>query len=207
MIGVVVVGYGWQTQDYYVYDRQSDIFVVEVQPVTVSKSTLALYTVDGAATAFKMNIFLVPFTTYCGTLYRTPLTTCTQSWPRGLEAGSQGLQLTRRCRRSRPRTRARGRNRLFVSADDAKYSSIYVNYVQLYNIDMSQFTPSNWTAYSDVNAFFVRTLTPGVRPIAFPNDNRHIVSPADARVYAFQPVPTVRSARSSLCGPFSWDMI
>ena len=49
---------------------------MEVQPVTVSKSTLALYTVDGAATAFQMNIFLVTFTSLCGSLYRTELSTC-----------------------------------------------------------------------------------------------------------------------------------
>lgn len=50
---------------------------VEIQPVTVSKSTLALYSVDGMATALQMNIFLEAFTNICGVLYRTPLTTGT----------------------------------------------------------------------------------------------------------------------------------
>jgi hypothetical protein len=44
--------------------------------VTVSKSTLALYTIDGAATAFRMNVFLVTFTSLCGSLYRANLTSC-----------------------------------------------------------------------------------------------------------------------------------
>ena len=46
------------------------------------------------------------------------------------------------------------RPRVARSPDDAKYKAIYVNYVSEYNINMTQFSPSNWTAYASVNDFF-----------------------------------------------------
>jgi phosphatidylserine decarboxylase len=80
-----------------------------------------------------------------------------------------------------------------TDADDAKYQAIYKNYVALYSINMTQFAPSDWTAYPSVNAFFIRALQPGARPLASVGDDSVVVSPADARVYVFPVVPMVRA--------------
>ena len=89
--------------------------------------------------------------------------------------------------------------------DEAKYQAIYVNYVSQYNINMTQFSPSNWTAYTSVNDFFIRPLQAGARPIAFADDDTSVASPADARVYGFQYIPAVRThedaSRPRLSGP------
>jgi len=60
---------------------------------------------------------------------------------------------------------------------------------------MTEFDPSDWRAYDTVNDFFIRNLRPGARPIAYPNDDNYVVSPADARLYGFQHVPAVCSRR------------
>lgn len=77
--------------------------------------------------------------------------------------------------------------------EEAKKAAIYDDYVDLYGINMTEFDPSDWRAYDTVNDFFIRNLRPGARPIAYPNDDNYVVSPADARLYGFQHVPAVCS--------------
>jgi len=138
---------GWSTSNYYVWDRTTNVAVVEIQPASVSKSTLAFYSFDGVALTVNLNFFLVIFTDWCGHYYNENLTFAEQ------------------------------------------YDRIYVNYVELYQIDMNMFTPSNWTAYPTLNAFFIRNLAPGSRPIAQPDNNAVMVAPADARYFLLELLP------------------
>jgi len=46
---------------------------VELQQASVSKSTMTIYTLAGAATVTRMNFFLVIFTSYCGYSYNVTL--------------------------------------------------------------------------------------------------------------------------------------
>eukprot|EP01116_Phalansterium_solitarium_P007921 TRINITY_DN2098_c0_g1_i5.p1 TRINITY_DN2098_c0_g1~~TRINITY_DN2098_c0_g1_i5.p1 ORF type:complete len:430 (-),score=185.78 TRINITY_DN2098_c0_g1_i5:532-1821(-) len=70
--------------------------------------------------------------------------------------------------------------------DTDKYNAIYVDYIQLYNIDMSDFARKQYSQFSTVNDWFTRELAPGARPIAHPDDDYAVVSPADARLMAFE---------------------
>jgi len=151
VVSLVAIGIcyaGWNTTDYYVWDRQHNIPVVEIQPTAVSKSTLAFYTFDGLALTVNLNFFLVLFTDWCADYYTENLTAA------------------------------------------EKQSRIYENYVVLYQIDMSTFDPSNWQDYDSVNDFFIRKLANGSRPIASPNDDSVLVSPADSRVLILPNLPS-----------------
>jgi len=56
---------------------------------------------------------------------------------------------------------------------------------------MTQFTPSDYTLYPNVNEFFIRHILPDSRPIASLNDPSIFVSPADARLLYLPNLPTV----------------
>lgn len=87
----------WDVTAYYVMDRNTGEMLIEYQPATVSKSTLALYTFDGMAATMRMNDFLAPFTDWCGTYYAQPLSgTLPARWPR-----PSSLSLNRACRREK----------------------------------------------------------------------------------------------------------
>ena len=67
---------------------------------------------------------------------------------------------------------------------------INVNYIQLYQINMSEFTPSDYHDYTNVNSFFIRHLMPGIRPIDSPLDTTVLTAPADARYTVLETIPT-----------------
>lgn len=54
---------------------------------------------------------------------------------------------------------------------------------------MSEYLYNDSSMYDTVNDWFKRELAPGVRAISSPNDDRVIVSPADARLIVFETVP------------------
>jgi phosphatidylserine decarboxylase len=63
-------------------------------------------------------------------------------------------------------------------------------FVRAFNIDLSEVeVPPG--GFSTFNQFFTRALRPGARPIAAPEDDGVLVSPADCRLVVF---PTVDAA-------------
>jgi len=143
------ISYGaWNVSTYYVWDRENSVPLAEIQPSTVSKSTLALYTFDGLAQEVEVNFFLVIFTQWCGSYYNETLSAADQT------------------------------------------DRILNNYIDIYQINMSQFSPSNYLDYPTVNAFFIRNLLPNSRPVASPNNTGVLVSPADARILVVKTIPS-----------------
>src|SRR5207253_402362 len=57
-----------------------------------------------------------------------------------------------------------------LRSDQAKYTAIYLDFIQTYRIDMTQYDPSNYLAYNSVNEWFIRKLANGTRTIAAPQD-------------------------------------
>eukprot|EP01012_Entosiphon_sulcatum_P057201 TRINITY_DN80930_c0_g1_i1.p1 TRINITY_DN80930_c0_g1~~TRINITY_DN80930_c0_g1_i1.p1 ORF type:complete len:531 (+),score=70.20 TRINITY_DN80930_c0_g1_i1:63-1655(+) len=69
-------------------------------------------------------------------------------------------------------------------SDSNRKAAIYTNFVDLYKIDMSIFTPSDWKSYDSVNSWFVRKINPAFRPAPVSADDV-VVAPADSRVLVF----------------------
>lgn len=74
-------------------------------------------------------------------------------------------------------------------SDSDKTDRILNNYIVIYNINMSLFTPGDYLQYPTVNAFFIRELVAGSRPLASPNTTSVLVSPADARLLVLKTIP------------------
>jgi len=72
-----------------------------------------------------------------------------------------------------------------------KEERIYKDFILKYELNMSNYVPSDYMAYDTVNEFFVRPLRPGSRPISSPMDERVFTSPADARVLVLPEIPKV----------------
>jgi len=77
-----------------------------------------------------------------------------------------------------------------LTSDSDKYTNIYVDFIQLYSIDMSIYNRTSYTQYNSVNDWFSRELAPGVRPVADLSDPSVVVSGADARVVVYERVPS-----------------
>ena len=73
--------------------------------------------------------------------------------------------------------------------NSTKYDRIYVNYIQLYDMDMSPFEFPDWQDYDTVNDFFIRSLRPGSRPISSPEDLTVFVTPAECRILVLPMLP------------------
>eukprot|EP01083_Nonionella_stella_P101635 288268_1 len=71
-----------------------------------------------------------------------------------------------------------------------KKHQIYDNFISRYNINMTQYDPSDYTRYETVNQWFSRRLKPGARVIADSGNDKVLSSPADARVLVFRNFPT-----------------
>jgi len=76
-----------------------------------------------------------------------------------------------------------------LSSDMQKYNSIYMAFIDKYDIDMNLFEPSDYTQYNTVNEWFTRHLKPGQRVLAAPTDETVLVQPCDARALLFAHVP------------------
>ncbi|KAK7394019.1 hypothetical protein QQX98_013197 [Neonectria punicea] len=61
-------------------------------------------------------------------------------------------------------------------------------FVEAYNIDMNDFTPSDISQYPTFEDFFVRHRTPGSRPIHKPDEGSSAVVVADSRVVVYETV-------------------
>jgi phosphatidylserine decarboxylase len=61
-------------------------------------------------------------------------------------------------------------------------------FVKQYKIDMSEFDPSDMSAYPNFNAFFYRHVRPERRPLATPENPNTLVSAADCRLNVFETV-------------------
>eukprot|EP01059_Diplonema_ambulator_P001211 TRINITY_DN1095_c1_g1_i1.p1 TRINITY_DN1095_c1_g1~~TRINITY_DN1095_c1_g1_i1.p1 ORF type:complete len:755 (+),score=160.36 TRINITY_DN1095_c1_g1_i1:85-2349(+) len=98
-----------------------------------------------------------------------------------------------------------GRRYKHSLSNSSKDSQIYSAFIVEYNIDMSEYNPSDYRAYRSVNEWFIRHLADGVRPLAgerlrltsptgsLPAGHEGlIVSPADCRMLIF---PTLDKAR------------
>jgi len=70
-----------------------------------------------------------------------------------------------------------------------RYNTIYVDWIEKYDVNMNIFIPSSYADYSSVNDWFIRQMNFSYRPIAEPNISSVAVMPADARVVAFENVP------------------
>jgi phosphatidylserine decarboxylase len=75
---------------------------------------------------------------------------------------------------------------LTTNAD--KKINIFDAFIDKYSIDMSIYERTNYEDYVSVNDWFTRPLAANVRPIAMPNNDSVIVSPADARLMCFDNV-------------------
>jgi len=73
-------------------------------------------------------------------------------------------------------------------ADTALSASKIPGFVKEFNVNMSDFDPSDISKYSTFNKFFSRKLAKGVRPLAYPNNSNVLVSPADCRLTVFKTI-------------------
>lgn len=75
--------------------------------------------------------------------------------------------------------------------DSEKYSDIQVGWIELYDINMTEYNRTSYLDYVSINDFFTRELADGVRPIS-PNP-KAIVSGADCRLTVFNNIPSTLS--------------
>jgi phosphatidylserine decarboxylase precursor len=75
------------------------------------------------------------------------------------------------------------RFRTFIPSSER--SVIQTDWIDLYSINMTEYTPPNAVDYESVNAWFIRKLAPGQRPLQFPSDPTVVNSPADSRTLVF----------------------
>lgn len=61
-------------------------------------------------------------------------------------------------------------------------------FIEMMNIDMSQFKKENINDYESFNDFFIREIKPEARPIAAPDDDSVVLAPADCRLTVFDSV-------------------
>lgn len=58
-------------------------------------------------------------------------------------------------------------------------------FIKWFKIKMDEFEPSDPDAYHSFNDFFIRKFKEGARPLAAPDDERVIISPAESRIVAY----------------------
>jgi phosphatidylserine decarboxylase precursor len=75
------------------------------------------------------------------------------------------------------------------------------DWIDTFRINMSEFVPSEWYDYDSVNSWFIRSLRPGVRPIA--GDDSTVVSPADSRMLVFRNITSATTLWIK-GGRFTW---
>jgi phosphatidylserine decarboxylase precursor len=67
-----------------------------------------------------------------------------------------------------------------------KSTEILANFINLYGIDMTLYAKPSYLDYQTVNQWFSRSLAPGKRTVSGIADDSIVVSPADARIVAYQ---------------------
>lgn len=72
-------------------------------------------------------------------------------------------------------------------SSDSK-GDIKSDFIDKYSIDMSQYSPSDYTQYESANAWFIRGLATGARPIS--STSNACIAPADGRVLVFSNIWT-----------------
>lgn len=68
-------------------------------------------------------------------------------------------------------------------AASEKQAAIYDKWVDLYDINMTLFEPSDWRNYTSVNDWFTRAINVAYRPL--PSGPEFVVSPADCRLLVY----------------------
>jgi len=81
------------------------------------------------------------------------------------------------------------------------------SFVTYYEIEMSQFNPSETSGYKTFNEFFTRHVRSERRPVASPGDDTVITSPADCRLMLFDNIDQAKTllikGKSLICRPCS----
>jgi phosphatidylserine decarboxylase len=76
-----------------------------------------------------------------------------------------------------------------LKGNHSKHHEIQEEFIAKYQIDMSIYNRTEYWQYASVNDWFTRTLDPATevnqRPVASPQDDNIVVSPADARLMVF----------------------
>lgn len=82
--------------------------------------------------------------------------------------------------------------RQVLHSNASRRVEILDQFVDVYKVNMSAYSPQLWSEYTTVNDWLKRDIAPGARPIAAPTDAGIISSPTDGRLHIFSNAEAAR---------------